>query len=66
MATTSLANRSTSVSSEPEATSDGHVGASLCWRYARISLVYSPRTHWVGVWEVGFALSCALARADPA
>ena len=37
--TTSLANRSTSVSSEPEATSDGHVGASLCWRYARISLV---------------------------
>ena len=39
MATTSLANRSTSVSSEPEATSDGHVGASLCWRNARISLV---------------------------
>lgn len=39
MATTSLANRSASVSSEPDATSDGHVGASLCWRYARISLV---------------------------
>ena len=39
MATTSLANRSASVSSEPEATSDGYVGASLCWRYARISLV---------------------------
>ena len=37
MATTSLANRSASVSSEPDATSDGHVGASLCWRYARIS-----------------------------
>ena len=40
MATTSLANRSASVSSEPEVTSDGHVGASLCWRYARISLVF--------------------------
>lgn len=40
MATTSLANRSASVSSEPDATSDGHVGASLCWRYARISLVF--------------------------
>ena len=39
MATTSLANRSASVSSEPDATSDGYVGASLCWRYARISLV---------------------------
>ena len=39
MATTSLANRSASVTSEPEATSDGYVGASLCWRYARISLV---------------------------
>ena len=43
MATTSLANRSTSVSSEPEATSDGHVGASLCWRYARISLVIDAK-----------------------
>ena len=42
MATTSLANRSASVSSEPDATSDGHVGASLCWRYARISLVGDP------------------------
>ena len=41
MATTSLANRSASVSSEPDATSDGYVGASLCWRYARISLVLS-------------------------
>ena len=39
MAATSLANRSASVSSEPDATSDGYVGASLCWRYARISLV---------------------------
>ena len=38
----SLANRSASVTSEPEATSDGYVGASLCWRYARISLV--PRS----------------------
>ena len=27
------------MSSEPDATSDGHVGASLCWRNARISLV---------------------------
>ena len=43
MATTSLANRSASVSSEPDATSDGHVGASLCWRYARISLVVSNK-----------------------
>ena len=45
MATTSLANRSASVSSEPDATSDGHVGASLCWRYARISLVATPHVH---------------------
>ena len=43
MATTSLANRSASVSSEPEATSDGYVGASLCWRYARISLVANAK-----------------------
>ena len=45
MATTSLANRSASVSSEPDATSDGHVGASLCWRYARISLVLRYFAH---------------------
>ena len=45
MATTSLANRSASVSSEPDATSDGYVGASLCWRYARISLVKGHTAH---------------------
>ena len=57
MATTSLANRSASVSSEPDATSDGHVGASLCWRYARISLVKALKGVHAGERSSGMGLA---------
>ena len=64
MATTSLANRSASVSSEPDATSDGHVGASLCWRYARISLVEPRRASSVQAWCDGASCSSQLRHSS--